>query len=116
FPTRHAPRVGSTVTAVHRVPAAKHRESSQFLCETRTDLAELHSGNSRVNDAKRTFDRGGSSGLGIERVVMARTAVRPDVDAVDVGRRCLSLFCGGGLLPQPEGERDEAASGADFQK
>ena len=93
LPARHHPGLGHAVRAVLRIPAPQHGEPLQPGGHVRTNFGELHAGNRRVDRPELAAHAGRCVGLGIERVVMARAAVRPDQDAVDVLRRVVAA-CG----------------------
>ena len=81
---RHAPLVGQLMAAVLGVPAPQDGEAIQFPGEVRTDFRELDAWHGRVDQRIGTADVFGSKWFGVERVVMAGTAERPDEDAVHV--------------------------------
>ena len=100
--------------AVLGIPAAQDGKPLRLRGHVRTNLGKLHAGNRRVDRPELTANAGRRIRLGIERVMVARPAVRPDQNAVDV------LGCRRGLRRlrlQKERERDsETGQSADLQE
>ena len=108
--------IGHAVAAVLRIPTSQHGETLGLFGHPRADLGELHARNRRVDHAELAFNADGRIGLGVERVVMACTALRPDQDAVRV-TACLARFGQGFLLGQDHRQRNsQAGQRTDFEE
>jgi hypothetical protein len=100
-----------------RIPAPEEGEPFLLSRQPRHDVGEVHARRGRGDRAELAADVDRGQGLGIEGVVVARAAERPDEDAVDILGR--PPGGGGGATPRLEHQRQrhaEAGEAADPQR
>jgi hypothetical protein len=76
--------VRDTVPSILRVPASEDGEAIQFLGKAWAQLGEVDAGNGGSDDTERTADTIRGERFGVERIVMARAALCPDENALNV--------------------------------
>src|SRR5207237_1110808 len=77
-PAGHHVLIGRAVAAVFGIPAAEQGKPLNLFCERGADFGELDAGEGRVDRAELAFDADRRVGLGVERIVMARSAAGPN--------------------------------------
>ena len=81
---RHHPGFRHAVRTVFGIPASQDGEPLEPGRHVRTNFGKLHAGDGRVDRSELASHAHRRIGLGIERVMMTRAAVRPDQNAIHI--------------------------------
>jgi hypothetical protein len=109
----HTPLIGYTMSGILGIPAPEHRKPFQLGGESWADLGELNSGYGGGNRPEWSTDTFRRVGFRIQRIVVTRSAQRPDEDALDIASRQTTVGQGLRATDKP---RQRTGGGTELQE